>query len=54
MGEEVFDVIEDEEAEAFGGFVDPMQTRTETFQNKGKGCTLNEIEEMLLAFEIVV
>ena len=26
MGEEVFDVIEDEKAEAFGGFVDPKES----------------------------
>jgi predicted dinucleotide-utilizing enzyme len=54
MGKEVLDVVEDEKAEAFGGFVDAMQSRAEAFQDECKGCTLNEIEEMLFAFEIVV
>lgn len=54
MGEEVFDVVEDEEAEAFGGLVDALEPGTKALENKCKGCILNEIEEMLLVFEVVV
>src|ERR1700675_5110014 len=54
VGEEVFNVVEDEEAEAFGGFMDAVEPGSEAFEDKCKGCILNEIEEMLLAFEIVV
>jgi hypothetical protein len=54
MGKEVFDVIEDEKAEAFGRFVDTTETGTKAFEDEGKGCTLNEIKEVLLALEIVV
>jgi hypothetical protein len=54
MGKEVFNVVEDEEAKAFGRLVDAVETGTEAFEDKGKGCTLNKIEEVLLALEIVV
>jgi hypothetical protein len=54
MGEEVFDVVEDEEAEALSGLVDALEPRPDAFENKRKGCTLNEIEEMLLVFKIIV
>jgi hypothetical protein len=54
MREEVFNVVQDKEAEAFDRFVDTVEPGSEAFQDKGKGSTLNEIKKMLLAFEVVV
>jgi hypothetical protein len=34
--------------------VDALEPRPDAFENKTKGCTLNEIEEMLLVFKIIV
>lgn len=54
MGEEVFDVVEDKDAEALSGLVDALEPGTKALENKSKGCILNEIKEMLLVFEVVV
>src|ERR1700675_2942615 len=54
MRKEIFDVVEDEEAEAFYGFMDAVEPGPDAFVDKGKGCALNEIEEMVLAFKVVV
>jgi hypothetical protein len=54
MREEVFDVVEDEEAKAFGRLVNAVEPGSKAFENIGKCCTLNKIEEMLLVFKIVV
>ena len=41
MGEEILDVVEDEEVKTFGWFVDAVETGSEVFEYEGKGCALN-------------
>jgi len=47
-------VIQDQEAEAFGGFVNAREPGAEAFEYERKGHTLNKIEEMLLVLKVVV
>ena len=41
VGEEILDVVEDEEVKTFGWFVDAVETGSEAFEYEGKGCALN-------------
>src|SRR5258708_31408082 len=41
VGEEILDVVEDEEVKTFGWLVDTVETGSEAFEYEGKGCALN-------------
>ena len=54
VGEEILEVIQDEDANALFGIGDAFQPRTQALDDGRKGVLLNQVEQLFLGFEVVV